>query len=363
MLRGLGIIGAFIAILIAAPASASSPPPDFFGVSAPFVYDGTDDERREKYMTRIARLGTGTVRLALSWEEVEPRPPQRRTHHYRWGLVDARVELLARHGQRAYPALNDAANWARAVGANRFGPPRPVYVPHYAAFAAEAARRYGPGGSFWGQHPDLPYLPVLSWEIWNEPNLRYFWGDTNPNPHRYAKLLAATLAAIRITQPQAGVVMGGLSATEKPKRYLRRVMRTEPTLRDELDYVGFHPYGGTAAGGLRRLAEFRAALDAHASSSISIEITEDGMTTRDDARRKRYLARMAASAAAWDCGVSRYIVHTWVTSERRPREAEHWYGIAERNGNLKPSGRAYRRAIAAAAVGRARASQSVSCRE
>ncbi len=31
--------------------------------------------------------------------------------------------------------------------------------------------RYGYGGQFWNENPSLPYRPVTTWEVWNEPNL------------------------------------------------------------------------------------------------------------------------------------------------------------------------------------------------
>lgn len=44
------------------------------------------------------------------------------------------------------------------------------------------AARYGPGGAYWRENPGLPYRPIRVWEIWNEPNLREFWGDRAPDP-------------------------------------------------------------------------------------------------------------------------------------------------------------------------------------
>ena len=38
-----------------------------------------------------------------------------------------------------------------------------------AAFVSSFAQQYGRGGTFWSQHPELPYLPVESYEIGNEP--------------------------------------------------------------------------------------------------------------------------------------------------------------------------------------------------
>ncbi len=340
---------AIAAILLIAPdARARVAGPEFWGVSTPFLSDGTAPPMRERHLARITRMGAGAARIAVSWAEIEPNPPRRTFRDYHWWALDSRIAHLAGHRLRPYAVLNDSPLWAREPGTGHFGPPREQYVSHYAAFAAEAALRYGPGGSFWAANPQLPYMPITNWEIWTEPNHPFFWGEHVPSPRRYAAMLSAAASMIRAAQPEATVVFGGLSGTGKPVKFLRRVMAAQPTLTGQLDHVGFHPYGATTAQGLRRIERFRDALDANGLAGIWIEISEDGMTTRDDGRRKAYLAAMARAVVRPRMRISRYIVHTWVSAERKRREPEHWYGIARRTGALKPSGKALRRAIVAA---------------
>ena len=38
--------------------------------------------------------------------------------------------------------------------------------------------RYGENGTFWTENPELPQAPVRTWQIWNEPHLRFQW-DTD----------------------------------------------------------------------------------------------------------------------------------------------------------------------------------------
>ena len=340
------VVAAILVITPDAPARAVGP--EFWGVSTPFLDGAASPEMRERHLARINRMGAGTARIAFSWAEVEPNPPRRAYRDFHWWALDNRIAYLAGHRLRPYAVLNDAPHWAREPGSGRFGPPREQYISHYAAFAAEAALRYGPGGSFWAANPRIPYMPIVNWEIWNEPNHPFFWGEQKPSPRRYAAMLSAAASMIRSAQPDAGVVFGGLSGTGKPVKFLRRVMAAQPTLTGQLDQVGFHPYGPTPEVGLRRIERFRAALDANGLGGVWIEITEDGMTTRRDAQRKAYLAAMARLVVRPQMRISRYIVHTWVTRERDRREPEHWYGIANRGGALKGSGKALRRAIRAA---------------
>jgi hypothetical protein len=69
-------------------------------------------------------------------------------------------------------------------------------------------RRYGQGGSFWRENPELPYLPVEAWELWNEPNIVTF--SSNSDPERFARLLRIGGGAIHGADPAAKVILGGL---------------------------------------------------------------------------------------------------------------------------------------------------------
>ena len=74
--------------------------------------------------------------------------------------TDAVVELTAAADLRLYPMLGLPKSQGAAADATAM-----------AAFVTSFAQRYGPGGSFWAQHPELPYLPVESYEIGNEPDI------------------------------------------------------------------------------------------------------------------------------------------------------------------------------------------------
>jgi hypothetical protein len=67
-------------------------------------------------------------------------------------------------------------------------------------FGALLVHRYGPDGTFWSQNPDVQKLPIRSWQIWNEPNLKAYRGRA-PNAKQYAKLLRAAARPIRPPTP------------------------------------------------------------------------------------------------------------------------------------------------------------------
>ena len=64
----------------------------------------------------------------------------------------------------------------------------------------EAARRYGPDGYFWEDNPELPFLPIRRWEIWNEENIVTFADE--PDPAAFAKLIRISGRALHRDRPR-----------------------------------------------------------------------------------------------------------------------------------------------------------------
>ena len=66
----------------------------------------------------------------------------------------------------------------------------------YTAYLRALVLRYGPAGSFWDQHPELPRRPQRDWQIWNEPHLDFYWSTKgrrrNAWAPEYARLLKAS---------------------------------------------------------------------------------------------------------------------------------------------------------------------------
>jgi hypothetical protein len=125
----------------------------------------------------------------------------------RFGQIDEIVGLAAAWGLRILPTVMftpswDAyspASWALAIPSND--------AP-FAAFCAALVQRYGPHGSFWID--SQPADPIRSWQIWNEPNIPYYW-DVKPFQQSYVGLLRAAHGAIVSVDPKAKVVLAGLA--------------------------------------------------------------------------------------------------------------------------------------------------------
>jgi hypothetical protein len=84
------------------------------------------------------------------------------------------------------------------------------YAP-YGAYLTAVIDRYGPHGSFWRENPSIPKMPIRSWQIWNEPNLAYYWKQ--PFAPTYVSMLKIAHAAIKKADPGAQVVLGALTNT------------------------------------------------------------------------------------------------------------------------------------------------------
>jgi polysaccharide biosynthesis protein PslG len=228
-------------------------------------------------LQQMAANGVSSMRLGVGWGFVEPRPGQRDWSHY-----DELISDVARAGIQPAPLLFGVPGWIS---------PQPAHPPIYTqdernrwtAFVHDLADRYGQGGAFWRLHPELPYLPLVDWEIWNEPNLSGFW-DGRPSPRGYAQLLRLTRSALRSADPTAQAIVGGIFPP--PRRhfgvslqsFLTRVYRA-PKARRTIDGVAIHPYAKTPKGVLAACMEARRLLNRNRDRRAPLWITELGWTT------------------------------------------------------------------------------------
>jgi hypothetical protein len=193
-----------VAALAAIPSSAGAAkvPSNFFGVMAdgPLLYGGFDDQAEFDLMDHS---GVQTIRMAMPWSAMERQPGQ-----IDFSGTDTVVAQAASHGFTPLPTVTFAPDWAAKHPGNSNSPPDGTQ--NYANFIANCVRRYGPGGSFWAEHPEVPQHPIRDWQVWNEPNQPVFnWSD-QPFAKDYVALLRAARGAIKSVDPGARVVLAGL---------------------------------------------------------------------------------------------------------------------------------------------------------
>jgi hypothetical protein len=189
----------------------------------------------------------------------------------------------------------------QAFGENVMG--LPVVRPtEYAAFVAGIVDQW------------KTWQDQIVWEIWNEPDAAYQNPNYNPEasvpltPSEFANLLALTIRRIRVVDPDAILISGGLMRGHPG--YLAETLRDLPN-DIRLDGIAIHPYGQDPLGGSRfgpygDLETLMRNYQANAQR-IPLYITEWGVLDQGDApvgEVAAYARRfLAASQRLAECAV------------------------------------------------------------
>jgi hypothetical protein len=190
-----------------------------------------------------AGLGATVARVALNWAFTQARPDSAPD----WRSWDKRYRAYTAAGIRPIWAIQAAPRWAvdpRVAAADcptraLRGPqarqeclvgPDAAHRGHYAAFAAQVARRY-------------PLSAAI--EIWNEPNLDYYWRA--PDAAAYGALARTAIAAVRRVAPAMRILVGALAAPLYGTREAIRLDEFASVLARDgtiavADGLSFHPY-------------------------------------------------------------------------------------------------------------------------
>ncbi len=338
--------------LAAAPAAAAKRhvPYAFFGVTANGPLTGSTDSAQERQWAAMARSGVESARVVFSWAEMQPEKNQAPD----FGRSDAVVSRAARRRIRLLPVIFSAPRWARLYPDRESSPP--ADDGEYAAFARMLVERYGPHGSFWDEHPELPRRPVREWQIWNEPHLVIYWdvpvGSPAAWPAGYARMLRAVYPAIKGADPHATVVSGGLTNDSWNK--LRALYRRGA--RRYFDVLAIQTYTSSPRKLLRAFRLVRRVMRRHGDRRKPIWATEVSWpaargrimapdyyrtiitTDRRMARRLKEVYGMLARRR----GDPRYFVkrvywYTWASRYRARRDIFDYSGLmGYRGGSFRP---------------------------
>jgi hypothetical protein len=311
------------------------------------VNDDLKPSNWDAALTAVRASGLREVRTDAFWMWAEPKAPVEGEHSYHWGRLDAEAEAFAQHGLRWLPVLDYSAPWAASARPDYHSPP--TSNDDYAAYAKAFAARYGRGGTFWAEHPDLAPLPVTTYEIWNEPNGYWAWRPA-PDAARYADMYLKARAAIHAVDPRATVVVGGLVAHAS---FVEKMYAARPGLRGNVDAVGWHAYARRVIGLVKGVRALRRTLDRLHERHVPIHLTELGWPTKGhfpivigEVTRAISLENAAETLARSDCGIASVVVYTWTAPERNPADKEDWYGITHPDGSATPTSEAFARVVA-----------------
>ncbi|HVW48615.1 MAG TPA: beta-galactosidase [Solirubrobacterales bacterium] len=292
--RALTAVLVAVVALGAFAASAAALPAKFFGV----VPQSTLTQ--EQFNT-LKKGNVKSMRVAFIWAGVQPK---RGT--FEWGSTDEEVERAAKAGIELLPFLVGSPTWAvpnRTVPGTG-GALAPAHLPAtgtsataWSTFLKAAVARYGTGGTFWTEHPLVPQVPIKVWQIWNEPNFKYF--VAKPNPKEYGQLVKISSAAVKSVDPEAQVILAGLFAKPAGARhlnasgklvfgtspnyygsyFLEQMYKTNPGIRSRFQGVALHPYVARYRQLVPEIEEVRGVLAKAGDGSKSLWITELGWSS------------------------------------------------------------------------------------
>ncbi len=289
-------------------ASAQALPSGFWGV---VPQSGMNGEQ----LQRLGRGGVESLRIPIGWGSVQPT----RGGSFDWSGFDNQVEEAARAGIKVLPFLSGAPEWAvpsrRVPGAG--GLEAPAHLPvkgaaraGWAAFLAAAVAHYGPTGSFWSEHPGIPKRPIREWQIWNEPNFKYF--VAKPNPAEYGKLVKLSSNALHAADPRARVVLAGMFAqpfgarnprTGKHKSlnwyasdFLNVMYKRNPGIKSKFQAAALHPYTTYAKNLPLVIGELRRTMAVNHDPRKALEVTEMGWSSGPKASNNSFAKGPAGQA-------------------------------------------------------------------
>jgi polysaccharide biosynthesis protein PslG len=296
------------AAALAAPASAAVPS-NFWGAVP-------QNPLAPSQLERLKRGGVDSLRFTVDWSSMQ----RFASSEIDWSSVDPTIEAFAKAHIEALPFLYGAPRWAvreTAVPGTGGGAKAPAHLPvsgpaarGWAAFARQAVERYGPRGEFWSENPQLPRDPVRTWQIWNEPNFKYF--VARPNPGEYGRLVKISAHAIHAADPGASVLLAGLFARPgeagkfQPPRaftaveFLELMLKRSPGVSASFDGVALHPYTTSYLTIPAEIEEVRALLRSRGDGGKKLWLTELGWSSERPSGGDAFAKGVRGQAAQLD---------------------------------------------------------------
>lgn len=280
---------------------------------------------RQQSFAFLSAIGVTSIRLDIPWRWIEPTRGAAN-----WGVVDPVIDTAVRSGMSVLGVLTTTPQWA-ALGGSDNQQTRPASLVDWRGFVDRVARRYA------GR--------VFAYEVWNEPNARYYFAP-DPDPVAYAALVREATGAIRAADPSALVIAGALGPAS-PGDGLMAAPEFFEAMLDAgvagVDAYSFHPYeeeqtlaqaafwDGTVARQVVRMHEL---LRSRGEGDKKIWASEFGVSSLRDADRQS--ETLTAEIIQWPENAlagPMYIHH------HRDDSAQDGYGLA--TASLSPKAVAY----------------------
>ena len=187
-------------------------------------YDKGDDlSEVAKDFALMKELNIDVLRCSLGWDDYEP---ERGQYDFVW--LRQFVELAARHGIKVRPYIGYTPRWAGTAGSadgmDWNNPPADYMAWYEFVYHLVYVLR--------------DYPNVLSYEIYNEENVQFWWDGSID---QYKETLRLGALAVRAANPNAQVLLGGFVFPDV--NWLRSI--TQDGLAPYYDVTPFHAYPET----------------------------------------------------------------------------------------------------------------------
>lgn len=212
----------------------------------------------DKQLKIFSSIGISRVKVQeIVWEAIEPEPPKKGVHQYRWDVLDGIVRLAQQHGYKEIEIVVEArSSWAgrsfsKEEKKGMFGyqqksqslivmpPDGKENMKNYHNFIYRMVERYD--GDSVDDMPKLKY-PVLDYEIETEAQGTYHWRG---NTSEYAKLLQTAYRAAKKANPNVRIIIAGFTfgdVLDPHVRVEKRIEKVNPKLGKRQNWVNFIKY-------------------------------------------------------------------------------------------------------------------------
>ncbi|MCV7354654.1 family 1 glycosylhydrolase [Mycolicibacterium fluoranthenivorans] len=235
-----------------------------------------DEAAIAKQLDMMQSIGIKNVRIGVSWATLQPR----QGGGYNWGLTnyDYIVDQALKRGMGVLGVLHETPTWA----GDRLGSGMPTDVTTFGNFTAEVAAH------FEGR--------VADYEVWNEPNAKFFLDPVSPA--NYTSLLKEAYTRIKGVDQDITVIGGvlgfgftltspdGTTRTMNPVDFLDGMYAAGA--HGYFDALSFHPYKpdirfsdqeGNALTPLAQLEQMRQLMEQYGDGALKVWATEYGLPT------------------------------------------------------------------------------------
>jgi hypothetical protein len=290
------LVAVLATVVLLAPAAgrAGAVSRDFFGVISVESPSGNEYET-------MGRGKVGTLRVILSWPNVEPSRGQRN-----WAGYDEIIGNATAKGINVLVTLYASPSFASP---RQTSPPlKKAARRAWASFVADAVNRYRAGGAFWqspawntiaANNPGAQPGSVTNWQVWNEVNSPDYWLK-KIRVSSYARFLKLTGGVIHRTDPEAQVIVAGMFTRPSQRRSIALLPYLDQLygvggIKKFFDALAVHPYAKQPSIAVKTVKAVRRLTKKHGDGASPIWVTEMGWAS--SGKKSRYTTSPAGQAS------------------------------------------------------------------